>query len=272
MKKLSLLLLVCMVSMLAFAQSDSPSPDDSSGGGPIRQVFSQDPASGNDLTPGRTTLTPGSWNYGEVAVEYPGEAIFTLTNNSSNDITIYSIKASPTPPFKVIPAAGPTYCGVLLKSGSHCLIAVQFLAKEPGLKTGTLTVTDSADDSPQTANLSGTAIPDVTLTPSSCNFGGVFVGYSGYCTVTLTNNAPTTLHISSVEADPNPPFSANNGCGKSVAAYQSCYITVVFTPDRLGEATGTLTVTDDSLDNSPASLGLSGYGVLCNPKFCQPPQ
>ena len=223
MKKLSLLLLVCMVAMLAFAQTDSPSPDDSTGSGPIRHMFSQGlTPDDNELPPGVVSLTPSSWNFGPVPLEFPGEAIFTLNNNSPNDITIYSIVATPTPPFSVIPANGPTYCGAFLKSQQSCVIKVQFLPHGTGLKLGTLTVTDSANDSPQTASLTGTGIHDVTLTPTICNFPDTFVFHTSLCPITLTNNMPITLHISSVNADPNPPFSAGNGCEKSVPAYHSC--------------------------------------------------
>ena len=49
MKKLSLLLFVCMVSMSAFAQSGSPA--DSIGGGPHLQGLSQELASDNEPPP-----------------------------------------------------------------------------------------------------------------------------------------------------------------------------------------------------------------------------
>ncbi len=246
MKKLSLLLLVCMVSMLAFAQTE---PDD------------------NELPPGMVALSPTNWNFGQVPLDYPGEAIFTLNNNSANEITIYSIVAT-DPPFSVIPASGPTYCSTFLKSQSSCKIKVQFLPRTTGLKLGTLTVTDSANDSPQTAKLTGSGIHDVTLTPATCNFPDTFVFHTSLCPITLTNNMPVTLHISSVQAAPNPPFSAGNGCGKSVLAYQSCSITGIFMPDQLGEVTGTLTVTDDSNDqNGQQSVNLHGDGVWCDPKI-----
>jgi len=250
MKKLSLLFLMCMVSMLAFAQAD---PDD------------------NELPPGVVSLAPTSWNFGQQALEYPAEAIFTLTNNSSNDITIYSMIAADNPPFSVLPASSPKYCSTFLKAQSSCKIVVQFLPHGTGLHLGTLTVTDSANDSPQTAKLTGSGIHDVTLSPSPCNFPITYLGYSSDCVVTLLNNMPTTLHISGVGADPNPPFSAVNGCGKSVPAYQSCSITAIFKPNEFGPVSGTLTVNDDSLDqNGQQSDTLNGVGLLCDPKFCQP--
>ena len=114
MKKLSLLLFVCMISMLAFAQSNSPA--DSAGGGPGRQGLSQpggattgpdrgctEPASGHltlsifslDSSRGRLTInglddrrprkTPLTWVWGDSSVSYgwfPQSHIFANTKKN----------------------------------------------------------------------------------------------------------------------------------------------------------------------------------------------
>jgi hypothetical protein len=247
MKTTFLLLFMCMISMLAFAQSDSE-------------------ASPSDLV----TLTPATWDFGDAPVQFPAEAIFTLTNNRSNNITIYGIVASPTPPFSVLAVSGPTDCKAILPANSKCTIKVQFLADEKGQKMGTLTVTDSAPDSPQTATLKGHAIADVTLTPGSASFIAL-VGYSSAPQqFTLMNEQPITLHISSISA--TYPFSVTSDtCDGSLKAYQSCTISVVFHAYEQGTVGGTLNVITDARDGGPPPASLEGTGIICNPRLCQPP-
>ena len=256
MKKLSLLFVLCMVSMLAFAQNQSPN-----------YLGSRS----DEVPPGDVTLAPASWDYGQVAVDFAYDKVFTLTNTRNNSITITGIVASPTPPFSVT----HTTCQVTLPgNGGSCFITVQVDARSPGLKSGTLTVDcTGAPACPFTSTLTATAMHDVTLAPTSCNFGEVKVGdQSAPCVITLKNQEPVSLTIDSIVAAPDPPYSIlTKTCRSTLLANSSCTITVVFTPEREGAADGTLTVTDNSPDGTPPPVSLSGTGWQCPPEGCCPP-
>jgi type 1 fimbria pilin len=73
-----------------------------------------------------------------------------LRNNQPTALT--GITYSTAPPF----AISTSTCGTTLDSKKSCTISVTFSPTETGVATGTLTVTDSANDSPQTVTLSGT--------------------------------------------------------------------------------------------------------------------
>lgn len=77
-------------------------------------------------------------------------------------------------------------------------------------------------------------------------------------TLTLANVGSNSLNISSMVATVH--FAQTNDCGASVAAGASCTITVTFTPGAVGTFTGTLTITDASVD-SPQVVPLSGEGT-----------
>jgi hypothetical protein len=47
-------------------------------------------------------------------------------------------------------------CKPTVAAGASCVIKVTFTPTQVGVRTGTLTVTDDAVDSPQTVGLSGT--------------------------------------------------------------------------------------------------------------------
>jgi len=75
---------------------------------------------------------------------------FTLTNYQT--VTLTSIAISTTGDF----AVSATTCTTSLASKKTCTVSVAFTPTETGTRTGKLSVSDSASNSPQTANLTGT--------------------------------------------------------------------------------------------------------------------
>src|SRR5205823_1443212 len=117
-----------------------------------------------------------------------------------------------------------------------------------GTRTGTLTVTDNASGSPQTASLSGTGVaPGATLSPTSLTFASQNVGTtSAPQAATLSNSGSAPLSISSIAitgAD-SGDFAQTNACTNSHAPSLQCALPVSFRPAATGTRTGTLTVTD----------------------------
>ncbi len=297
MKKLFRLFIVCMVTMLAFAQTGSaddstgsgphrqglsqqlasdnnppPSPADSTGGGPIRQGLSQD--SDNELPPspaGCVTLTPTSYNFGDVAVDFSSSpATFYVLNGCGVDLIVTNVNAT-----------GAAYTqtnnciGMPVSPSGYCKIQVTFAPTSQGIDNKQLIVTDHKQGDPndpmtQTSTLTGTGIADVTLTPPSCSFGAVQIGDSGECIVTVTNNETVSLTINSIQITPlGSPFTEYNNCPMSLGKNHTCAITVTFTPTTLRPAFADLIVGTNSLDGTPPEVGLSGSGVpICRPPMC----
>jgi len=79
-----------------------------------------------------------------------GAKVFDLTNNLST--ALENITISTTGDF----AVSPTTCGASLAPHSNCSISVTFTPTAAGTRTGTLTVSDAASNSPQVAPLTGT--------------------------------------------------------------------------------------------------------------------
>ena len=104
-------------------------------------------------------------------------------------------------------------------------------------------------------------IPDVSLTPSPCNFLNTLVDFTNYCTVTVTNNEPITLHISGVQTEFGPFSIYYNSCNTSLLAHQSCYVGVKFMPLYAGRYDGWLKVTDDARDSTSQVDQLIGVGI-----------
>jgi hypothetical protein len=99
-------------------------------------------------------LSPPSQNFGGQKVGTTSQPFtFTLTNDGTGPLTISQIAASGD----FARAPGDT-CGALLAANMSCTINVTFTPSTGGGRTGTLTVTDNAADSPQTASLSGSGV------------------------------------------------------------------------------------------------------------------
>src|SRR5208337_3933771 len=89
-------------------------------------------------------------------------------------------------------------CAGSVAAGASCTISVTFTPSAPGNRTGTLTLTDNALNSPQTVSLSGTGLaPVVNLSATSLSFAGQAVS---------TTSPPQTLLLTDTGAGALTPL------------------------------------------------------------------
>jgi len=208
--------------------------------------------SGTGVVP--ATLSPISLSFGNQPQSTTSAAKnVTLTNNLDSALAITITTSGDF--------AQTGDCGSSVPADGKCTISVTFTPSSIGGETGTLTVTDSASNSPQTAALSGTGIVQAKVAPISLTFAKQPVGSpSAGKNVTLTNNLATALPISITFTGANAgDFAETDTCSGSVAAGSQCTITVTFTPTAAGTRTATLNV-NDSANNSPQTVALTGTG------------
>jgi chitinase len=163
------------------------------------------------LTAQTLTLSPSSENFGSTPVG-TGTAwfTFTLTNGNSSAASISNVTVSG--PFVV-----SSNCTSSVAANSSCPIYVYFAPTASGAASGTLTVTDSGSNSPQTAALSGT-------------------GGSGGSTCATSPNAPTGLAASSTTS------SGTSLSWSAVTAPTGCTISnyaILENGSSVGTSTGT---------------------------------
>jgi hypothetical protein len=154
-------------------------------------------------------------------------------------------------------------CPGVLNPSASCLVYVSFTPTATGTRTGSLAISDDAPGGSQTVNLSGTGTtPVVVLSPGGLDFGTQFTNNTSPAQyVTLSNTGTGPLLISSIVATAD--FAQTNGCGTSVAAGGSCWISVTFTPTVTGTRNGTVTITDNNngLSGSQQAVPLTGTGL-----------
>lgn len=179
----------------------------------------------------------------------------TLTNTGAITLTISSINA-------IGNFLQTNTCGSSLPAGASCTINVTFKPTAKGTRTGTLTITDSAADSPQTVALTGTGTV-VQLSPASLNFGNQKVGTtSPPQTITVTNTGSTAFNMTGVGITGTDfgDFADTTTCSSSLGQGQSCAITVTFTPQATGKRHASADVGDNG-GGSPQRVALLGAGT-----------
>jgi hypothetical protein len=202
------------------------------------------------------TLTPSSlkFNVQLLGTTSPAQTA-TLTNTGTVAVNISNI--STTAAF-----TQTNNCPASVAVGGSCQIRVEFAPIVKGLAAGTLSVTDSAQGSPQTVALSGIGT-EVQLSATGVNFGNQKVGTkSAPAPIKLTNVGATALSISQIAIKGLDPgdFSRTSNCGNSVPAGGNCTIKVTFAPKAKGPRAASLRIYDNG-GGSPQKVALSGKGT-----------
>jgi len=174
----------------------------------------------------------------------------TLSNNQSVPLTISNIAVSGD-------FLQANKCTSPIAAHGSCAFTVTFEPTATGLRSGTITITDSAATSPQTLNLAGTGVGAATTTVTSHNYGQIAVGASASYRLYLINNQMVALNITGITVSGG--YSQTNHCVSPLGAGQYCDITVTFAPTAVGLVSGVLTIMDNA-NNSPQTVTLTGTG------------
>jgi hypothetical protein len=133
----------------------------------------------------------------------------------------------------------------------------------PGVQTlnVTFTPTDTNDYATVSASVMITVNqPTLNFSPSSINFGNVYLGFPVFGAIVVSNPGTAAVQISSVKlvhgtAD-GDDYGIVSNCPKSLKAGGVCVIAVGFNADDLGLRTATIVVTDTAA-GSPQQIPLS---------------
>ncbi len=222
---------------------------------------------------GQVSLSPPGLAFGSQNDGSPSSAqTLTLSNPGSAPVSINNVTITGANPSDFTQT---NTCGTSVAVGGNCTISVTFTPSVVGAESASLSVTDGASDSPQTAALSGTgvAVSQASLTPASLGFGNQNVKTTSAAqTIDLSNPGSAALSITSIAITGTnaADFSATNTCGTSVPAGGNCTISVTFTPSVSGAESASLAVTDNAA-TSPQTAALSGTGVGVAQAVLTPP-
>ncbi|MFQ5901464.1 MAG: choice-of-anchor D domain-containing protein, partial [Thermodesulfobacteriota bacterium] len=148
---------------------------------------------------------PTPYDFGNIFTGSYGEQTFAVRNTWLAALTISSLN-NPQTPFST-QTDGCT--GQSIAQGSTCDIVVRFTPTTAGAFNSQFDIISNDPDTP-TLNvvISGTGVgaQDITVTPTSIDFGDVQNGQTSQQNITIQNDGTATLTISSV-TNPVTPFS-----------------------------------------------------------------
>jgi len=214
------------------------------------------------------SVNPSSLDFGNEPLGQTSAAkVVTVQNTGNADLLV-----QPTTISGDFAISSDTCSNQTVPAGSTCTIDVTFTPTQADPRTGALTITDNAADSPQTVSLGGTGTqPVLSLSTPSLTFGSQFVGTTSAAqTVTIANLGNGDLQVSNVSVTGNNPgdFSASpSGCG-DVPTGGTCTISVTFTPSASGARAAALSILSNA-PSSPDQVTLSGTGL--NPRLSLSP-
>src|SRR5271157_4152202 len=210
------------------------------------------PLTGAGVMP--VVLSPTSLAFGNLAEgETSASKIITLTNYQQVALTDISVSTGSAD----YPQTNT--CGTSVAAGKMCKIAINFKPSIVGADDATLSISDSASNSPQTAALTGTGLAPVKLTPASETYASQTVGTTSAAKVfTLTSYLTAT--VNSIVISTTGDFAVSSTtCTTTLTTKAKCTIDVTFKPTATGTRPGTLSVSD-SAPNSPQTSTLTGTG------------
>jgi hypothetical protein len=198
----------------------------------------------------------------------PQPVTFTNTGGSTTTFGAPVVTGTNASDFTVTPTAG---CGDVAASG-NCFVTVTFTPSAAGMRTATLTVTDTvAGATPTEVSLSGTGQVGVTgVSPGVLNFYNQAIGTTSTAkSVAFVNASSSTITVGSDgivtgTTGTKPDFSIVPGSdtctGKQVAPNTACTVGVVFSPTAEGIRTAFIYFVDNGTGSPHLGL-LVGRGV-----------
>ena len=215
-------------------------------------------------------VNPSSWDFGNVVVGGSSTKTFTISNTAVNgNLVISSIgmTGGNAGMFSVAKDTCPSLTPTIIPGGS-CTIKATFSPTSIGAKSTTMRISSNdPDENPVDVSLSGTgALPDISVNPTSLNFGSAVTGSSSTKTLTISNTGLATLSIYTIGISGThaSQFSKqNDNCsGQNIASLTSCTVDVKFSLTSTGKKTATLSINSNDADENPLNISLKGKGTL----------
>ena len=196
--------------------------------------------------------TPLSLSFGPVPVGTRATRSVVLKNDSSGNRTLRGF----------IPQSGFSVSGpevpLTVLPGQSVTLSITFAPQVAGVEGGSVFIAGPNVDIPVTGT--GTVIGQLTVSPTTLNFGGVDVGSTTKQVFTMTATGGSVA-ISSA-ASSNSQFTIpGTSFPMTIGAGQSVNFDVVFSPTKSGTSSGKLTLASDA-SSTPSSEVLTGIGVL----------
>jgi hypothetical protein len=204
------------------------------------------------------TVSPTSLNFGTVLTGSSSSQTITLSNTGTTSFTISQISTSGSG-FSASGLSPP----LALAGGQTAQVTITFAPTAAGSASGTVTITSTASNPSVTVGVTGTAStpqPQITVSPTSVNFGNVDVGQSNSQSITVSNPGNAALNITQATVSGTAFSLSGLTLPLAINPGQSAVWTASFSPASATSFTGSISITSNAA-SSPATVAVSGTGV-----------
>ena len=214
------------------------------------------PLTGAGASAGILSANPTSNSFGSVQVGSSASQYQSVTNSGGSNVNISQANVSGSG-FSISGLSPP----ITLTAGQSYTFSTAFSPKSSGTASGSIVIVSDASNSNLSIALSGTATASgqLLLSPAALDFGNITVGQNKSLTATLSASG-SSVTVSSASTS-NPEFSLSGvSFPLALAAGQSTPVSVTFTPQSSGTASGSISFSSNALTN-PTIETLTGAGV-----------
>ena len=201
-------------------------------------------------------VNPASVNFGSAVVGKKVSQAVSVANTGNMPVNISQANVS-NAQFSVSGLVMP----LSLPVGQSSSFQVSFAPNSSGSVAGTLTVTtDAGVTSPQVA-LSGTATPapqQISLNPTSLNFGTITVGGTGNGTATVSNVGGSNLTVSLISVSGGPFGVSGITTPSTIVPGGSVTLDVTYSPTIAGSNSGAISFTSNDPQTPTSTISLAG--------------
>ena len=214
---------------------------------------------GIPATTTQVAATPPLMDFGVVQAGARTTLPLTIANVGSVDLTVSGLTVA-RDAGNAFQLGSNQQTSFTVAVGKTATVNVEFSPPTAGNFTAELTLQGNTPTVVVPLSGSG-AVPQIAVTPTTVDFGGVILGQSQKAVVTVANTGAVPLNLLSVSAT-SPAFSLSNAPtnGLTLNPNESATLEVVFAPQALGNARGELQIDNDS-PTSPVQVALSGRGM-----------
>ena len=214
------------------------------------------PLTGAGAGAGILNANPASDSFGSVQVGSSASQYQSVTNSGGSNVNISQANVSGSG-FSISGLSLP----ITLTPGQSYTFSTVFAPTSSGTASGSIIMVSDASNSNLSIALSGTATASgqLLLSPATLDFGSITVGQNKSLTATLSASG-SSVTVSSASTS-NPEFSLSGvSFPLALAAGQSTPVSVTFTPQSSGTASGSISFSSNALTN-PTIETLTGAGV-----------
>ncbi|MBZ0265902.1 choice-of-anchor D domain-containing protein [bacterium] len=208
---------------------------------------------GNGLAPD-VELGAMEYDFGAVRVGTEASWELEIGNVGSWDLTASAMVSGDG-------FTGDEFVDVMIEPDGTAMLMVYFMPMDVMEYSGMVTVTSNDPDEPEVmVDLWGMGVaPDIAVGDDMIDFGSVVAGQTVMMDLNIANDGGWDLNIGSIMVN-GVGFFGEEMMDVVVAPGESFDYTVSFTPDMMGEFSGTVTIMSDDPDEGEVVVDLMGIG------------